>query len=268
MSLNSNSDLLPKLHIVNNSPDSAHKVKALVLEPRSSVSKETCYLLTSLGYEVSSVASLYEAFTLLKTEKFDILLSEVTLPDGNCIDNLPYFCKNWQQMPVALYSEDSNPNLARKALCQGASDFIVPPYNIDSLNLIVERNLTHNMLQTRLALKREIAIENNHENLLEALMGALTIRDVEMEGHSERVTAYTMELANRLNVSDDELYHIKRGALMHDIGKIGIPARILHKPGKLTDEEWVEMKQHPDIGFKMCQNINLPEASSNIVLHH
>ena len=267
-SLDSNSDLPQKLQIVNNSPYSVLKVKALLLEPRPSVSKEICYLLTSLGYEVSAVTCLKDTFTLLQSEKFDILLSEVTLPDGNCIDSLPHFCKNWPQMPVALYSEDSNPNLARKALCQGASDFIVPPYNIGSLNLIVERNLTRNMLQTRLALKQEIAIENNHENLLEALMGALTMRDVETEGHSERVTAYTMELANRLNISDDDLYHIERGALMHDIGKIGIPDRILHKPGKLTDAEWVEMKQHPDIGFKMCQNINLPKQSSNIVLHH
>ena len=213
-SLDSDSELPPKLHIVNASPYSAHKVKALLLEPRSSVSKEICYLLTSLGYEVSAAACLNEALSLLKIEKFDILLSEVILPDGNCIDILPHFCKNWPQMAVALYSEDSNPNLARKALYQGASDFIVPPYNIGSLSLIVERNLTRNMLQTRLALKREIAIEKNHENLLEALMGALTMRDVETEGHSERVTAYTMELANRLNISDDDLYHIEQDEIL------------------------------------------------------
>ncbi len=266
--LDSDSKLPQKLQIVNTSPFAVSKIKTLLIEPRPSAGKEISYLLTSLGYEVAAVASLNEALTLLKIEKFDILLSEVSLPDGNCIDKLPYFCKNWPQMPVALYSEDPNPNLARKALSQGASDFIVPPYTIGSLNVIVERNLTRNTLQTRLALKQEIALEKNHENLLEALMGALTMRDVETEGHSERVTAYTMGIANRLNIRDEDLYHIERGALLHDIGKIGIPDRILHKPGILTDEEWVEMRQHPNIGFKMCQNIKLPEESARIVLHH
>jgi putative nucleotidyltransferase with HDIG domain len=103
---------------------------------------------------------------------------------------------------------------------------------------------------------------------LEALLAALDTRDTETEGHSERVAAYTMLIAQRLNLSEEELPHIERGALLHDIGKIGVPDHILYKPGPLTPDEWEIMKQHPVVGYKMCMKIEMLRPAAPIVLHH
>jgi putative nucleotidyltransferase with HDIG domain len=84
---------------------------------------------------------------------------------------------------------------------------------------------------------------------------ALDLRDKETEGHTQRVTEMTVRLARRLGIGDEELVHIRRGALLHDIGKMGIPDRILLKPGPLTEDEWVIMRQHPTFAFDMLSPI-------------
>ena len=124
------------------------------------------------------------------------------------------------------------------------------------LPIVIERNLTRHAFERKTTLQNHIALHNSNENVLSALLAALNTRDTETQGHSQRVTAYTVELAEHLKLPPEELYHIERGALLHDIGKIGIPDRILLKPGKLTPEEWVEMKKHPVMGYEMCRKID------------
>src|SRR2546426_6593985 len=80
--------------------------------------------------------------------------------------------------------------------------------------------------------------------------------------------SYTAAVARRLGVAEPDLTDIYRGALLHDVGKIGIPDAILRKPGKLTPEEWVEMRRHPEIGYRILHGINFMEAAREIVLSH
>jgi len=84
-----------------------------------------------------------------------------------------------------------------------------------------------------------------YESTIEGWSAALDMRDKETEGHTKRVTDLTMELAAVMGIPDKEQMHIRRGALLHDIGKMGVPDRILFKPDKLTDDEWKVMQQHP-----------------------
>ena len=171
-------------------------------------------------------------------------------------------------MPVILITGNGSVGLAREALRQGASDFITKPCNQGELPIVVERNLTRQVVARKNALRHKMALHISNEGVLDALLSALNTRDTETEGHSERVTAYTIELADKMGLSEEEIYHIERGALLHDIGKIGIPDRILLKPDKLTPEEWVEMKKHPVIGYNMCSEIEMLKKSAQIVLHH
>jgi GAF domain-containing protein len=84
---------------------------------------------------------------------------------------------------------------------------------------------------------------------------ALELRDKETQGHTDRVVELTIELARRMGIDGEELTHIMRGTLLHDIGKMGIPDQILHKPGPLTEEEWVIMRQHPQYAFNLMNPI-------------
>lgn len=111
-------------------------------------------------------------------------------------------------------------------------------------------------------------LTDSYESTLQALTRALDTRDEETEAHSQRVTRYTELIAKRLGVSTAELNDMKRGALLHDIGKIGVPDAILLKPGKLTPEEQVLMHKHPEIGYGMITHIPFLAAASQVVLHH
>jgi putative nucleotidyltransferase with HDIG domain len=113
-------------------------------------------------------------------------------------------------------------------------------------------------------------LTETYNGTLEALVLALDARDRETKGHSLRVAAYTMTIARQLRIEEGttEWIDMQRGALLHDVGKIGVPDFILHKPGPLTPEEWDDMKRHPRIGFEMLRDISFLSGAASIVKAH
>lgn len=111
-------------------------------------------------------------------------------------------------------------------------------------------------------------VERAYMGTLEALIKALEIRDHETEGHSRRVVQYTLALAQHLGVAEEDLVPLMRGALLHDIGKIGIPDAILRKPEPLSEPEWAVMKQHTLIGYQMLRHIDFLSQGTPVILHH
>ena len=107
-----------------------------------------------------------------------------------------------------------------------------------------------------------------YDATIEGWSRALDLRDKETEGHTLRVTAMTEKLAKIIGVNDVEIIHIRRGSLLHDIGKMGIPDSILLKPGALDDDEWALMRQHPIYAYNMLKHINYLSPALNIPLHH
>lgn len=107
-----------------------------------------------------------------------------------------------------------------------------------------------------------------YEATLEGWSRALELRDYETEGHTLRVTDLTLRLARVMGMGDADLVHIRRGALLHDIGKLGIPDNILRKPGPLTQEEWATMMQHPTYAFKMIYPIPYLRPALDIPYRH
>jgi hypothetical protein len=94
-----------------------------------------------------------------------------------------------------------------------------------------------------------------YDATIEGWSHALDLRDKETEGHTRRVTEMTLRLARAMGMSENELVHVRRGALLHDIGKLGVPDQILLKPGKLSEEEWVWMRKHPVYAYEMLAPI-------------
>jgi len=107
-----------------------------------------------------------------------------------------------------------------------------------------------------------------YDTILEGWARALEIRDRETEGHTRRVTELTMRLARYMGVSDNEMVNIYRGVLLHDIGKMGVPDHILKKKGKLTPEEWVEMRQHPTYAYNLLSPISFLRGVMDIPYCH
>jgi PAS domain S-box-containing protein/putative nucleotidyltransferase with HDIG domain len=154
-------------------------------------------------------------------------------------------------------------------LFQRASKF-VPPEELDFLETlsgqaaiaIDNANLFDNLqkINTQLSLA--------YDSTLEGWARALELRDNETEGHSRRVTDLTLRLAQALGVPETDLLHIRRGTLLHDIGKMGIPDEILRKPGPLSDEEWEIMRQHPVLAYQLLRPIQYLEKAAVIPYCH
>jgi PAS domain S-box-containing protein/putative nucleotidyltransferase with HDIG domain len=120
------------------------------------------------------------------------------------------------------------------------------------------RDLEHSSLELRFA----------YEETIEGWARALDLRDHETEGHSRRVTEMTVRLCQQLGVPAEKLMDVRRGALLHDIGKMGVPDAILLKPGKLTPEEWQKMKQHPEFAAKLLSPIKFLRPALDIPQYH
>jgi HD-GYP domain-containing protein (c-di-GMP phosphodiesterase class II) len=111
-------------------------------------------------------------------------------------------------------------------------------------------------------------ITSAYDATIDGWSRALDMRDHETEGHTQRVTKMTLELAHKINIPRDELIHLRRGATLHDIGKMGIPDSILHKPGPLTAEEWTMMRQHPQFACALLSPIDYLRPARDIPCYH
>lgn len=243
-------------------------VRTLVVEDEETLRELFARVLHGAGYEVTCVHSASEAIQCLENAEFDIVLGDVHLPDKSGMELLDEILARLPDMPVILITGNGNVEMARQALEHGAVDFLTKPLQVSELPIIIERNLARQAVHHRRMQQFRQALHTSNESILDALLSALNTRDTETEGHSERVTAYTIEMAEMLGVDARTMHTIERGALLHDIGKIGIPDGILLKPGPLTPEEWVEMRKHPEIGYQMCARIAMLKDAAQIVLHH
>jgi putative nucleotidyltransferase with HDIG domain len=111
-------------------------------------------------------------------------------------------------------------------------------------------------------------IENSYRMTLKALVQALETRDQETSGHSERVVTFSLRLGHELGLDKDAMRDLELGALMHDIGKIGVPDAILHKPAPLDEEEWAKMRLHPMHGQNILRSIPFLDGAARIVAQH
>ena len=130
------------------------------------------------------------------------------------------------------------------------------------------RNITERK-ESEAALQRaHTDLQDAYDKTIEGWVRALDLRDRETEGHTKRVTEMTVKLAKIVGCSDDEIIHIRRGALLHDMGKMGIPDDILQKPGPLTDAEWDVMRKHPELAYQMLSKIKYLEEAITIPYYH
>ncbi len=242
--------------------------RVLIVDDDHLVRDTLRFIMEDAGYDVWAVAHGADALAVLESQSIDIVLSDIFMPGMNGFDLLKQIRQRRPDVPVILVTGFGNIDMARQALKEGATDFITKPYNVNEIPILIERNLMRHTLESSRTRNLQEEVQRSYRATLEALLAALDTRDTETEGHSERVAAYTMLIAQQLNLSEEELQHIERGALLHDIGKIGVPDHILYKPGPLTPEEWEIMKQHPVIGYKMCMKIEMLRPAAPIVLHH
>jgi HD-GYP domain-containing protein (c-di-GMP phosphodiesterase class II) len=153
---------------------------------------------------------------------------------------------------------------ACKRVAQGDLKVQVPPSSNDELATLAE---SFNSMVNNLGRTKEDLV-NAYDNTLEGWAHALELRDKETEGHTQRAVNLTLQIARRMGFPEESLVDVRRGVLLHDIGKMGIPDSILLKPGPLSKEEWTIMRKHPDYAVKMLSHIEFLKPALNIPHAH
>jgi response regulator RpfG family c-di-GMP phosphodiesterase len=244
------------------------------------------------GFDCSVAANGSEALEQLRRRRFGLVLSDIDMPAMDGVKLLQRVKEAHPDVEVVMITGVVDVEVALRAMRMGANDYLTKPFNLEEVRLTVERAMEKRRLvlenreyqrdleakvaerTVEVVLKRrEIEelyekLQTSYETTLEALAAALDTRDTETQGHSVRVSEYTVVIARRMGVEEPELTEIRRGALLHDVGKIGIPDAVLRKPGKLTAEEWREMKLHPEIGGRILSGIKFLEKSLPVVMAH
>jgi putative nucleotidyltransferase with HDIG domain len=188
-------------------------------------------------------------------------------------------------MPVVMVTAVHDISVALDAIRNGAYDYLLKPFEREQLLNTVSRALENRRLkmenrtyQTSLEslvaartdqLQAAMAnLERSYDITLETLGDALDLKDRETEGHSKRVTAFTIAIARAMGLPREQINTIARGAFLHDIGKIAIPDRILNKPGKLDPDEFTIMREHAYHGYQIVKKIPFLTEASEIVYSH
>ena len=233
-------------------------------------------------YSVSLASGDHQAIQRIQQDPaYDVVLYEFT---ANA--HLPEWLRRIRpETPTILLAAAPDTAAAMEAVRKGAYDCILQPFVREQVLRAVDRALEYRRLVQQNAayrqdlekvvaarvalLKTAIAdLEHSYDITLEALGDALDLRDAETEGHSKRVTAFTIALARALGVPPEKIPVISRGAYLHDIGKIAIPDAILLKPSRLKSDEQKVMREHCARGYEILQKIPFLQEASEIVYSH
>lgn len=241
--------------------------------------------LTQEGFVCHKAANVDEAFSVLGSQKVDLVISDIMMPGRSGVELLKDLKQVDQDIAVLMITGLTDTNTAMECIRLGADDYIAKPFSMNRVvltvkNLIERRCLAlekknyHLSLESKVREQTEqvrrtmLELQNAYNDTLTALVKALDAREKEVGSHSERVMNYSLFLAAKMGIRDAELEHLSKGALLHDIGKIGITDNILLKPGKLDHFEWLEMYRHPQVGYEILSEISFLKAPAEIILSH
>jgi putative two-component system response regulator len=232
-------------------------------------------ILEGEGYQLEMAENGMQAIEKAKQISPDVILLDVMMPGMTGFEVCQRIRNDPQiaEIPIIILTALDDRDSLLNALKAGADDFISKPFDRYELRArllgITRLNRFQKLIQERTKLQEaNVQLLNAYEATIESLSHALDLRDQETEGHSRRVTDLTVKLAEARNMSQEEIMHLTRGALLHDLGKIGIPDSILRKPAPLSDEEWVTMRKHPQLAYDMLHPIEYLRPALEIPLNH
>ncbi len=248
---------------------SPYKIIALDNEKRTVDSLST--FLGNSGYSFIGVTDPMEAIEKIKKEHFDLMLLDSITPQvngGQVLDEIRKYNKDLYVLMLAENKEIMPPvEMLRKNEIQGLYEKNEKNDKYDQLLYMIESGIK-SIEKNKEIKQKDKQIEQAYMESIETLRYTVEVKDKYTKGHSDRVSAYAVLIGEKLGLSETELKTLKVGGLFHDIGKIGIPDNILLKNGKLTDEEYEQIKNHPSIGAHILSRSKIFEEIIPIVLYH
>jgi putative nucleotidyltransferase with HDIG domain len=260
--------------------------RILVVDDEPYVRTVIAAMLEKAQYRPVLTSNGLEAMERLQNDPpYDLVLSDIMMDGLDGMSLLDRLREVQPETPMVMVTAIHDVGVAISAIRKGAYDYLLKPFEKEQLLATVRRALDHrrlaqqnSMYQSNLEqlvaartdmLRQAIAdLERSYDITLEALGDALDLKDAETEGHSKRVTGYTVALSRAMGLSPTDIRTIARGAFLHDIGKMAIPDAILLKPGRLDLEERSVMRDHCARGYQiLCKIPYLREAAEIVYCH-
>jgi response regulator RpfG family c-di-GMP phosphodiesterase len=248
-----------------------------------------CALLTvflgQAAFDCCTALSGEEALTVLKREQVAAVISDLNMPGISGMELLAEVRRRYSHLAFLVSTAVDDVRVGVEAMQRGADDYLVKPFEEGAVVASLHRALDKKRLEQEVENYREhleemVAertqqlqaalrqVERGYEDTLEALGAAIDLRDSDTAGHSQRVCRYALEIAKATGLSVTQLKNLSMGACLHDIGKLAIPDAILLKPGPLSAEEWVIMKEHVQIGYDLVSRIPFLAGAAEIIFAH
>ncbi|HEY6046765.1 MAG TPA: HD domain-containing phosphohydrolase [Pyrinomonadaceae bacterium] len=241
--------------------------------------------LLSDSYFCGQASSAEDALRQLGDSSFQLVISDITMSGMSGLEMIPHVKAISPDTVIVMISGMQTIESAINALRLGAFDYLMKPFDLRQAEAAIARAYEHHELivakrryenhleelvdQRTLELDKALgSLENAYRSTLHALTAALETRDAETHGHSERVVTFSLRLGREYGLNAREMKALEFGSLLHDIGKIGVPDAILRKPAKLTDEEWIRMREHPLHGQQILRGIKFLEGAARVVAQH
>ena len=268
--------------------------RVLVVDDDPSTLRTIARLLKLNGYECVTAASAKEARAVIADDHVALVLSDVDMPGESGIDLLDSIASTHPDTATVMVTGIDDRELAERALRMGAYGYVIKPFETNEILINVSNALRRRQLEIenrshreRLesAVKERTAhlwaalneleqaqegLRSSHLRMIEKLAVAAEYRDIETAGHLTRTSRYTELLALRAGLPEEEAAMLRVASLMHDVGKAGVPAHVLLKPGKVSAEEFDDIKLHPEIGARMLEDdpSELLQLAARIALTH
>jgi len=260
--------------------------RVLVLDDDLLILRALHRVLEAQEFSVVGCSSPEEALEKLKAQPANLIISDYMMPGMNGVEFLTVAREICPDAPRLLLTAVNDFKVATEAVNSGEIyRLLTKPWNHAELINTIRQAYEYGELKRQHAALTQKVQEQNAQlhainrdlerlvvertnDLLDGMINALDYRDMETQWHSRRVSLYAKRLGQQLGIAGSELHDVEMGALLHDIGKIGVRDSVLLKPGPLTPEEWEEMKEHPAIGFRLLRGIEYLQRAALVVLQH
>ena len=238
--------------------------RILVIDDEEVIRDLMCEILERAGHETIGATTSHQALGLLADQKIELVVSDIVMPGLTGLELLEEVRERRPSLPVILVTGAGTYENLSQAVTRGADGLVIKPFS-------------HADLQNTVAAALERARRSEHDvrerllapTLAAALANAIEARDGELQGHCERLAELAVHIAKTLELSAPVVEQVRLGALLHDVGKIGIPDRVLLNSGSFTEEERALMRTHPLIGDRLLEPLDfMPDVRAIVRSHH
>jgi putative nucleotidyltransferase with HDIG domain len=222
--------------------------------------------------------SAAEARKLLKSQTFELVVCDVNIPGESGTDLASFIGSEYRDTAVVIVTAADDPKTVEAAIDSGTYGYILKPFNANELIINVRNILRRRKLEIanrmyrqdleKMVVERTGKLEKALSGIIQVIVRMAEARDPYTAGHQKRVASLAVAIARDLGVSQKELEGIQVAGMIHDLGKISVPAEILSKPTILTDIEIALIRTHPKSGYQIMEDIDFPWAVGKIVLQH